>query len=572
MTKTEAQRRYPGLEPFSSDQKDLFFGRQADVTKLLEMVSTRQQVLLYAKSGLGKSSLINAGLIPRLGENPEARIIPVRIGTWVSEQSPSPLTSVHAALEEVTSTILDRIIPQEGSLWSHFKSHFLAHPEAEYYLIFDQFEELFTHPEENIFTFKKQLADLLYRTVPQYFRSVLEIRQRENPFVLSAEEMIQLFHPLNIKVIYAIREDRYSELNRLSDYLPDLLHFRYHLGPLTRAQAVEAIVKPAQMEGNFITPPFEFSREALQRITDYLTSDDQQNVETTQLQILCSHIENLGKPLVSLRDIPPFDNIFLRFYEESIDCLPPDDRLAARKFIEDEMILNGHRIAHHRLVCLEYISAAALDILLRERHLFRTERSSTGGVSYELSHDTLVAPILKAKRWRNNCEAEQAATEQKRHEAEIERRREEKRVAAEKKLREDYEKEQMLRERADKRLRQTRYALVFAVVCLLVAMVMGLFGYKNLELRGLEKSKTARMERMNEAIKAAYQDSVAAYEARFRAVHHEMDSLTIAKYEQRARNSVRHKFYEDACGYYSAILLIDSTRTDIKQNMATWCK
>jgi hypothetical protein len=460
----ELQYRYPGLEPFSPAQKAQFFGRTADLGRLLEMVQTHQQVLLYAKSGLGKSSLLNAGLVPSLAASAAAAIIPIRIGAYLDAQSPSPLEAVRGALPIPASSLLDRIIHQEGSLWYHLKAESLQHSTPKtYYLLFDQFEEIFSHPDEHIFAFKKQMADLLYRIVPQHFKSVLEIRQRENPQLLSAGEWDQLFQPLEIKVVYAIREDRYSELNRLADYLPDLLHHRYQLGPLSRSQAEEAIVRPAQLAGAFHGKPFRYTDMALVRILDYLTGGQQESVETTQLQILCSHMERLGKATVTVADIPEFDNIFLQFYDESIACIAPEDQARARTFIETKMIIHEQRIAYHRLACLECIPESALDTLLRERHLLRTERSSTGGISYELSHDTLVAPILMAKR-RREMEESRRAREAARFQAEMERE------IAEKKLREDLAKTRLARMHAQRQLRRTRMALICAVVGIALAI------------------------------------------------------------------------------------------------------
>ncbi len=416
MSNLEPQYRYPGLEPFGIHQKDLFFGRRADLERLTEMVKTHQQVLLYAKSGLGKSSLINAGLVPKLLESGNSEIIQVRIGAFLNPiQSDTPLQAIHNELPSAPETFLDRIIAQEGSLWRHFKALSISGPKV-YYLIFDQFEELFSHPEEDIFAFKKQMADLLYRVVPQQFKAVLEIKQRDAANLLRQDEIEALFEPMDVRVLYAIREDRYSELNRLSDYLPDLLHNRFQLAPLTRAHAEEGIVQPALLRGNFISDPFTYEPDALTKILDYLTSNGHQAVETTQLQILCSHIERQCKAKVTIADVPEFDNIFLQFYFDSIACILPDFQQQTREFIEEYMIIEGQRMAYHERYCLEYVPSEALEILLKERHLFRTERSSTGGVSYELAHDTLVGPILLAKRQRE--EEALAAEVAKRAEAE----------------------------------------------------------------------------------------------------------------------------------------------------------
>src|SRR5688572_11238819 len=58
--------RCPGLNAFADYQWDLFFGRDKEINQLLNLILAENAVLLFAQSGVGKSSLLNAGIIPRL--------------------------------------------------------------------------------------------------------------------------------------------------------------------------------------------------------------------------------------------------------------------------------------------------------------------------------------------------------------------------------------------------------------------------------------------------------------------------------------------------------------------------
>ena len=60
--------RYPGVKPFSEDERHVFYGRSADTKKLYQFINLEKLVLLYGKSGLGKSSLLNAGVLPLFNE------------------------------------------------------------------------------------------------------------------------------------------------------------------------------------------------------------------------------------------------------------------------------------------------------------------------------------------------------------------------------------------------------------------------------------------------------------------------------------------------------------------------
>ncbi len=57
---------YPGLEPFGRDDTDLFFGRDADVDALTERVRAGAVLTIAGPSGSGKSSVLLAGMVPRL--------------------------------------------------------------------------------------------------------------------------------------------------------------------------------------------------------------------------------------------------------------------------------------------------------------------------------------------------------------------------------------------------------------------------------------------------------------------------------------------------------------------------
>src|SRR5258708_19377632 len=62
--------RYPGAQPFSDDalSRKIFFGREREVTELTDQILANRMVVVYGRSGLGKSSLLNAGVAQRLRE------------------------------------------------------------------------------------------------------------------------------------------------------------------------------------------------------------------------------------------------------------------------------------------------------------------------------------------------------------------------------------------------------------------------------------------------------------------------------------------------------------------------
>jgi predicted GTPase len=57
---------YIGPNPFTSHNRQFFFGRNEETAILRGLVLVRRATLLFAQSGAGKSSLLNADLIPAL--------------------------------------------------------------------------------------------------------------------------------------------------------------------------------------------------------------------------------------------------------------------------------------------------------------------------------------------------------------------------------------------------------------------------------------------------------------------------------------------------------------------------
>src|SRR5688500_17923870 len=142
---------YVGPVPFTDKEKDLFFGREKEAKRLLSLAISERVVLFYAPSGAGKSSLINAGLIPGL-ENHEYKIFPtVRVGgTLPSGRNLASVNNIYVfnTLLSLAGKIDTYEILVDKPL-SSFVTEEMQDPKAvPHWLIFDQFEEILTtHPE-----------------------------------------------------------------------------------------------------------------------------------------------------------------------------------------------------------------------------------------------------------------------------------------------------------------------------------------------------------------------------------------------------------------------------------------
>lgn len=463
--------RYPGVKPFEADEQALFFGRDRDIQDLCDMIRVEKLSVLFGKSGYGKSSILNAGVLPRL----RGTMLPieVRLGEYLPGQSLSPVETLLRKLAERGSpnTAMSFLQQLPVSLWTQFKQTGGA-PSGGFLLVFDQFEEFFSYPAEQQRAFREQLAELLNEELPEAVRELARTLDREQRRALAA--------PVDVRVLLAVRSDRLHELDRLKDQLPGILHKRYELRALSREQAREAIIGPAALtdprpdlrEGRitmnsikdqwvFASPPFSYQPDAIERILADLTKSNtgqRGGVEAFQLQILCDSIESMvaggeiadrdrdGLPDVTASDLPDFDAVYGAYYERRLGHLPAANRRAARLLIEDGLVRYDPATDTKRRLSVDGDALLAsfgklgltANLLqeLEKTYLLRREPNTLGGYNYELSHDTLLEPVVAAKKKREIEEAE--------------RRRAEEEAAKQERLRVEAEAQRIEREKIQK--------------------------------------------------------------------------------------------------------------------------
>lgn len=483
--------RYPGTQPFSTDEEHIFFGRKTDIEALHRQVRLEPLVILYSKSGLGKSSLMNAGLVPAVVRENKYLPIKIRFNAYNpnSEAQITPLESTQQAIatgskDDSSVTYFEKLLPYEQSLWYQLKQ-IQAHSKGQLrlLLLFDQFEELFTYPDATIQTFKEQLAELLYTQIPQRFRTMVE-QEVEQSTHLTSEELALLHQSFDVRMVVAIRSDRISLLDRLADRLPTIKRSWYELDALQVEQAEDAILNPAYMQGTFASPIFDYEDEALQKMLNFLTQNQRQKIESFQLQILCQAIERKlirqGLNMVTAAELGNIEEVYENYYTDQIKSISnEEDQLAARRFIEEGLIFDEEerRLSlYEGQVGSQFNISSDLLRQLEDTHLIRREASMKGGYTYELSHDTLVAPVLRAKALRLTAE-HKIAEENERKQREKELKAAKDKAAAEKLLR---RKAQFSEQRARQR---TNLILVISALTLLIG---GYAGWESLRAKGLQ--------------------------------------------------------------------------------------
>jgi len=380
--------RYPGLSPFSSDQKNAFFGRTNDISRLRKLIDDYQIITLHGKSGTGKTSFLNAGLIPELDKDKDLDYIKIILfGNNIENYTPEPSITFLPTIKKhfdydkiITETILDKYVPDHANeCWFVLKKlQLLQSYNKNLLLIFDQFETLCYYPDNQINEFEEQLAQIIN---PDYLPDYIKKGNFISKIKLeNINERKLLYEPLNIKVIFTIRTDRIYLLDKLLDRIPSVSKKRYQLFPLTLEKAKQAIEEPAKSDGNFKSPQFTFEPQAIDKILNSLTSNNEHDIESAQIQIICQRIEeqliekikeNQDKynSIIDIDDIPKVNNIFFDFYNDAVAKVETDTTEKVHKFIEDQMIIGVRRISLDEMVCQIYVKKETLNTLLDRRLL-----------------------------------------------------------------------------------------------------------------------------------------------------------------------------------------------------------
>ena len=141
-TLTAAPPSFLGLQSYTEAQSDRFFGRDKEIDSLTKLVESNTLTIVFGRSGTGKTSLLNAGVFPRLRKD---YCLPFRIRLEFREDSPDLVTQI--------KNVLRREIDQYGftveaypggeTLWEYFHRESLWSTVTPI-LVFDQFEEIFT--------------------------------------------------------------------------------------------------------------------------------------------------------------------------------------------------------------------------------------------------------------------------------------------------------------------------------------------------------------------------------------------------------------------------------------------
>ena len=397
-----------GFNAYTESDADIFKGRDADIEHLYDLVSNKDYVLCYAESGEGKSSLLDAGLTPRLRTN---RYFPVKIAFTDEEYNNNNIVFDEVIKSRIMETVSEQqnlsFVPKSDSIFNEKYSNdlwwFLRNNTLSLYgisftivLIFDQFEEVINYPKSDAWTsrFFAFLEKISSDDCPQYILDDI------NAIVDSHDDLDFPNIPLkkNFKAIFSIRTEYIGELDywcMQRYFIPDLKHNRFCLKPLTLQGADEVM---RQYEG-FDAELRDSIKDVLLRLKnkDNRTADDnnvyEQYIPALILSIVCTSLyQNSNKVLTDSLIADSIENFYNDKIKECNISLEERNTIASVLVDKDKRV----RVASD-CSALEKIkfNKKYKDALLRNRLI---KKSNVNGVEYiELVHDSLIDVVKKHK-------------------------------------------------------------------------------------------------------------------------------------------------------------------------------
>jgi hypothetical protein len=394
---------FKGLSPYTEADAASFFGRDEEIEVVIANLEARRLTLVYGESGVGKSSLLRAGVVHRLREiasrnreeigTPE--IVPVYFAAWRED----PLDALLHTVEEAVSDLVGGSA-QETATSSHLDEaleHWSRQADADILIVFDQFEEYF-----------------LYHGLGRAGETFAE----ELPRAINNTR-------LHARFVVSIREDSLARLDRFKREIPTLFGTYIRIRHLTEQSATDAINGPIEEYYNSLRPATEhvtvepaFTKEVLKQLSGGrvgfadagvgLGANDEGRIEAPYLQVVMTRIwdEELraGSRVLRRSTLDRLDGaerIIGTHLDEAMSDLTPAERGVAATVFNYLVTPTGAKIAHSPSDLAFYTSVPeetirpVLERLSSPDIRILTPVSGPGGETrFQIFHDVLAAAIL----------------------------------------------------------------------------------------------------------------------------------------------------------------------------------
>lgn len=357
---------YKALDSFGWQDAAIFNGRSDPIQRLGRRILAHPLTVLYGESGSGKTSLLQAGVLPWLAQHHTL----LAVAQPVARQ---PLADTLRAALVATAAATD-LAPAGDDDLPTLLDRWARECNAPIVVAIDQFEQLLENSSE---AERETAVSLLHQL-------------HTNP-------------NLNLKLVFSLREDYLGRLESLGSRFPNLLDVTFRLERLGSDAARDAITQPAAAFGVQWEPRL---------VTDLLRDlGDSSGINPPQLQVVCAELydharqqaEATGQPLIQISydDFAALGrtaNILGSYIDKSVNGLAEAERPLARLLLGALVSSSGVKqrlpLAELlRVTGVDEITAVSIMQRLVQKQLVRRYRQDRL-VAYELTHDYLVLRIL----------------------------------------------------------------------------------------------------------------------------------------------------------------------------------
>ena len=385
---------YRGLEPYTEEDRRFFFGRERDEKIIAANLIAARLTILYGGSGVGKTSVLRASVIPDLRNAPHTAV--VFFNTWQQPEFEATLKNAIALAVSKSTTSPVSLDPRKPL--DEFVLEGTRTLRGSIFFIFDQFEEYFlyhgpTAVEEG---FDAELARLVNR------------------------------RNIDAHVMLSLREDGLSKLDRFQGRIPNLLSNMLRLDHLDRKAATNAIREPLRIYNE--TPPDSHPVEIEDALVETLLADrnlmrpaestirgeqlpgGQEKFETPLLQLVLTRMWDEERQagshllrLATLRRLGGAKHIVDRHLATVMTRLDRGERNTAAQMFLFLVTPDGSKIAYTVAALAgsaELREEKVQRVLTRlaEARILRTVATPGQPPRYEIFHDVLGAAISDWRR------------------------------------------------------------------------------------------------------------------------------------------------------------------------------
>jgi len=385
---------FRGLLPFDESELDalLFFGRERETEVTVANLLASRLTILYGPSGVGKSSLLRAGVVRRvrelagkraIGRGPDGAIVVV--SAWADD----PVAAVVDAIAAEVRALVKRSVPAppEGSSLADVVAHWSTVLDGDIYLVLDQLEEHFVYHETHG-------PGTLVGDLPEV---VLRPRLRAN-------------------VLLSLRDDALAQLDVFKASLPNLFANYLRLDRLDRAAATAAILGPLSRWNDLVPGPDRVEIEPAlvdSVLAQAAAAGEPDRVEAPYLQLVMERLwhEERARGSSALRastlvELGGAGAIVRDHLDRALAELDEPGQDAAARMFEHLVTPSGTKVAHRASDLAEFARTPVANVtpvlasLGRDRILRPLD---DGSDRYEIFHDVLAEAVLG---WRRRRELE----------------------------------------------------------------------------------------------------------------------------------------------------------------------